>query len=100
MLGTAEYFVDSVSVGKVDLIADKDYAYDPIKNVLNVILSILPFLYIPFLIFFVVIIILRQYNYRKRRLQRLQKKRAQMQRDAEERRARLNDDKYLDDLLK
>ncbi len=100
VLGTAEYFVDSVSVGKVDLIADKDYAYDPIKNVLNVILSILPFLYIPFLIFFVVIIILRQYNYRKRRLQRLQKKRAQMQRDAEERRARLNDDKYLDDLLK
>ncbi len=100
VLGTAEYFVDSVSVGKVDLVADKDYAYDPVKNILNVILSILPFLYIPFLIFFAVIFILRQYNYRKRRLQRLQKKRAQMQRDAEERRARLKDDKYLDDLLK
>lgn len=99
-LGTSEYFVDSVSVGTVDLIADKDYAYDPVKNVLNTVISILPFLYIPFLLFFAVLIVMRQYNYNLRRKQRLEEKRSSMQRSAEERRKKMNDDKYMDDILK
>lgn len=102
VLGTAEYFVDSVSVGTVELIADKDYAFDPVKNILGVFKAIFtsPFLYLPFVLFFLVLVIMREYNYNKRKKQRLEAKREQQQREAEERRKQMQDRSYLDEFLK
>ncbi len=113
VLGTAEYFVDSVSVGTVELVADKDYAFDPVKNVLGVFAAIFtsPFLYLSFVLIVLVLFCIRQYNYRKRRRARMAAKRAQQKREAAERRGRLDDmmsgqsgrtdpDKYFEDLMK
>lgn len=102
VLGTAEYFVDSVSVGSVELIADKDYAFDPVKNVLGVLTAIFtsPFLYLPFVLFFLVLVAMREYNYNKRRKQRLKAKREQQRREAEERRKQMQESSYLDEFLK
>ncbi|MBQ7876672.1 MAG: D-alanyl-D-alanine carboxypeptidase [Clostridia bacterium] len=102
VLGEMEYFVDSVSVGKVPLVATKDYARDPIKHIFNVIISILtsPWLYMPFVLFFVALVIIRQYNYNKRKKQRALARRQQKQVEAEARRAAMRKDKYLEDFLK
>jgi D-alanyl-D-alanine carboxypeptidase (penicillin-binding protein 5/6) len=102
VLGTAEYFVDSVSVGTVDLIADKDYAFDPVKNVLGVLSSIFtsPFLYLPFFLIFVGMVVMRQYNYNKRKKQRIAAMREQRRREAEERRKHMSEFSYFDESLK
>ncbi len=101
VLGEAEYFVDGVSVGKISLIATKDYAFDPIKNVLGVVASIFtsPWLYLPFVLFFLVLVIIRQYNYNKRRKERAEARRQQKEQEAEKRRAAMKKDIYVKDFL-
>ncbi|MBQ8001999.1 MAG: D-alanyl-D-alanine carboxypeptidase [Clostridia bacterium] len=101
VLGEAEYFVDSVSVGKIPLVATKDYAFDPIKNILGVIAAIFtsPWLYLPFVLFFVALVIIRQYNYNKRRKQRAEERRLKKEMEAEKRRAEMKKDKYVNEFL-
>lgn len=101
VLGESEYFVNSVSVGKVPLVATKDYAFDPIKNILGVVASIFtsPWLYLPFVLFFIVLVIIRQYNYNKRKKQRLEARRKQKEEEAEKRRATMKKDSYMKDFL-
>lgn len=101
ILGEMEYFVDGESVGKVSLVATKDYAFDPVKNVLNVVGSIFtsPWLYLPFVVFFLVLVIIRQYNYNKRKKQRAEARKLQKQQEAEKRRAALQKDRFVEDFL-
>ena len=101
VLGEAEYFVDGVFIGKINLVATKDYAFDPIKNVLGVVASIFtsPWLYLPFVLFFIVLVIIRQYNYNKRRKERAQARRQQKEQEAEKRRAEMKKDIYVQDFL-
>ncbi|MGM9550739.1 MAG: D-alanyl-D-alanine carboxypeptidase family protein [Clostridia bacterium] len=102
VLGTAEFFVDSVSIGTISLVADKDYAFDPIKNVLNVVGSILtsPFLYLPFILFFIILLIIRQYNYNKKRKELREARRIHKQQEAERRNATMRKEDFVDDFLK
>ena len=101
VLGTAEYFVDGVSVGKVNLVSAKDYVFDPVKEVLNVIGDVLtsPWLYLPFVLFFVVLVIIRQYNYNIRRKKRMELRKQQMREEAEKRRAAMKRESFMDDFL-
>lgn len=101
VLGEAEYFVDNVSIGTIPLIATKDYAFDPIKNILGVVASIFtsPWLYLPFVLFFVALVIIRQYNYNKRRKQRAEARRLEKEKEAEKRRAQMKKDIYVQDFL-
>ncbi|MBQ8540129.1 MAG: serine hydrolase [Clostridia bacterium] len=101
VLGEAEYFVDNVSIGTIPLIATKDYAFDPIKNVLGVVASIFtsPWLYLPFVLFFIALVIIRQYNYNKRRKQRAEARRLEKEKEAEKRRAEMKKDIYVQDFL-
>ncbi|MBQ6795681.1 MAG: D-alanyl-D-alanine carboxypeptidase [Clostridia bacterium] len=101
VLGEAEYFVDGVSIGKIPLISTKDYAFDPIKNVLGVVASIFtsPWLYLPFVLFFLALVIIRQYNYNKRRRERAELRRQQKEQEAEKRRAAMKKDIYVKDFL-
>ncbi len=102
VIGTAEYFIDGVSIGTVNLVADKDYAFDPIKNVLSVVGDILtsPFLYLPFVLFFVVLVIIRQYNYNKRRQELREARRLHKQQEAEKRNAAMKKEDIVDDFLR
>lgn len=101
VLGEAEYFVDGVSIGKIPLVATKDYAFDPIKNILGVVASVFtsPWLYLPFVLFFLVLVIIRQYNYNKRRKERAEARRQQKEKEAEKRRAEMKKDSYVKDFL-
>lgn len=101
VLGEAEYFVNSVSVGTIPLVATKDYAFDPIKNILSVVASIFtsPWLYLPFILFFIVLVIIRQYNYNKRKKERAEARRRQKEEEAEKRRAAMKKDSYMKDFL-
>lgn len=101
ILGKSEYFVDSVSIGTVDLIATKDYAFDPIKNILGVVAAIFtsPWLYLPFVLFFLILLAIRQYNYNKRIKQRSEARRMQKEKEAEKRRAEMKKDDYVHDFL-
>ncbi len=101
VLGEAEYFVDNVSVGKIPLVATKDYAFDPIKNILGVVASIFtsPWLYLPFVLFFIVLVIIRQYNYNLKRKQRAEARRLKKEQEAEKRRAEMKKDKYVNEFL-
>ncbi len=101
VLGEAEYFVDGVSIGKIPLIATKDYAFDPIKNILGVVASIFtsPWLYLPFVLFFLILVIIRQYNYNKHRRARAEARRQQKEQEAEKRRAAMKKDIYVKDFL-
>ncbi len=101
VLGEAEYFVDNVSIGTIELVATKDYAFDPIKNILGVVASIFtsPWLYLPFVLFFVALVIIRQYNYNKRRKQRAEARRLEKEKEAEKRRAQMKKDIYVQDFL-
>lgn len=101
VLGEAEYYVDGVFVGKIDLISTKDYAFDPIKNILGVVASIFtsPWLYLPFVLFFVILVIIRQYNYNKRRKERAHARRQMKEQEAEKRRSEMKRDIYMQDFL-
>lgn len=101
VLGEAEYFVNNVSIGTIPLIATKDYAFDPIKNILGVVAAIFtsPWLYLPFVLFFLALVIIRQYNYNKRRRERAEARRLQKEQEAEKRRAEMKKDKYVRDFL-
>lgn len=101
VLGKAEFFVDGVSVGTVNLVATKDYAFDPVKNVLNVVGSIFtsPWLYLPFILFFVVLVIIRQYNYTIRRKKRAAARKRQLEEEAQKRQSEMRKDKYVRDFL-
>ncbi|MBR5536062.1 MAG: D-alanyl-D-alanine carboxypeptidase [Clostridia bacterium] len=101
VLGQAEYFVDNVSIGKIDLVATKDYAFDPIKNILGVVASIFtsPWLYLPFVLFFIVLVIIRQYNYNRKRRERAEARRLQKEQEAEKRRAEMKKDIYVREFL-
>ncbi len=101
VLGEAEYFVDGVAIGKIPLVATKDYAFDPIKNILGVVASVFtsPWLYLPFVLFFLVLVIIRQYNYNKRRKERAEARRLQKEKEAEKRRAEMKKDSYVKDFL-
>lgn len=102
VLGVAEYYVDSELVGQVDLIADKDYAFDPVKNILGAIAAIFtsPFLYIPLILMIIGVLLIRQYNYNRYRRARIEARRKRMQKDAEERRKSMSMDSYFDDFMK
>lgn len=101
VLGSVEYFVNGESIGTAELVATKDYAFDPIKNITNVITDTLtsPWLYLPFILFFLVLVIIRQYNYNKRKKQRMLARKQLMQEEAERRRAAMKKDQYLEDFL-
>lgn len=101
-LGEIEYFVDGKSVGKISLVATKDYSRSVIKHIFNVIIGILtsPWLYMPIVLFFVALVIIRQYNYNKRKKQRALARRQQRELEAEARRETMRKDDYLEDFLK
>lgn len=101
VLGEAEYFVDGVFIGKIPLVSTKDYAFDPVKNILGVFASIFtsPWLYLPFVLFFVALVIIRQYNYNKKRKERAEARRQQKEHEAEKRRAEMKKDIYMHDFL-
>ena len=102
VLGTAEFFVDGESVGTVELIADKDYAFDPVKNILGVIAAVFtsPFLYLPFILLILVLLAIRQYNYNRIKKERLAKKREIARREMEERMRDMTKDRYFDEFMK
>ncbi len=102
VLGMAEYFVEGVSVGKIPLVATKDYAFDPAKNILNVVGDVLtsPFLYLPILLVMVVLVLIRQYNYNMKKKQRVEARKQQIREEAEKRRAAMKKESYMDDFLK
>lgn len=102
VLGEIEYFVDGDSVGKIPLVATKDYSRSIIKHIFNVIIGILtsPWLYMPILMFFIALVVFRQYNYNKRKKQRALARRQQRELEAERRRNAMSKDDYLDDFLK
>ena len=102
VLGSVEYFINGESVGVVPLVADKDYAFDPAKNVLNVVGDVLtsPFLYLPICLFFLALVIIRQYNYNMKKKQRAAMRRQQKIEEAEKRRAMMKKEHYVDDFLK
>lgn len=99
VLGTAEYFVDSVSIGQIPLVATKDYAFDPIKNILNVIGKAFAWISVPVILFFIALIVIRQYNYNKRMKERTAARRRMKELEAEKRREEMKTDKYLQDFL-
>lgn len=75
IIGTREYFVDGITVGKTNLISDKDYALDPISYIFNKIMAFIksPWLFVCiFLLIFIFIMLER----RRRRILR-KKRRAQ-----------------------
>lgn len=102
VLGTAEYFINGESIGVVNLVATKDYAFDAAKNVLNVVGDILtsPFLYLPIVLAFLVLVIIRQYNYNLRKKRRIELRRQQMREEAEKRSAAMNKRDFVDDFLR
>lgn len=102
VLGRAEYFVDGESIGSIPLVATKDYAFDPAKNILNVVGDVLtsPFLYLPIALFFVVLVLIRQYNYNLKKKQRVAARKQQIREEAEKRRAAMKKEDFVDDFLK
>lgn len=102
VLGTAQYFAGEELIGTVSLVADKDYAFDPAKNVLNVVGDVLtsPFLYLPIVLVFIALVIIRQYNYNKRKKQRIEMRKQQMREEAEKRSAAMNKKDFVEDFLK
>lgn len=82
ILGSARYFVDGEPVGTVDLIADKDYKFDPIAFVFQGIIAVItsPWFYLPLVLLFAGLAALRQHHYNQRRKRRLERQSLQVDR--------------------
>ncbi len=77
VLGTSDYYVNGEKVGSVNLVADRDYKFNPFSYVLGGIgrFFISPFFYIPVLLILILFIWIRQYRYNQRRKKRLERQR-------------------------
>lgn len=86
VIGSREYFIGGKSIGNVDLVADKDYALDPITFIINKMIDFVtsPWLYVTIACIIAVFIVLerrrRRILRRKRRLARAQRTREMEQR--------------------
>ncbi len=77
VIGEREYFVDGKSIGKVNLVSDKDYALDPVTFIVNKIIAFVtsPWLYITVVLAIAVFIIFERRRRKIARKKRMEAKR-------------------------
>lgn len=82
VIGTREYFIGGKSIGFVNLVADKDYALDPITFVINKMIAFVtsPWLYVTIVLLIVILVILER---RRRRILRRKRREARARRSRE-----------------
>ncbi len=82
VIGTREYFIGGKSIGTLNLVADKDYALDPITFVINKMIAFVtsPWLYVAIFLAIVVLVLLER---RRRRIIRRKRREARARRNRE-----------------